>query len=483
MSNFKSIADSMAANGRAALDDDSVYAQYQQLSPSEKAIADNMAANGRAALDDDSVYNQYQQLSTKQPTQSQQPSKDPLLANSDTNGQMTLEQETPLQGTAKVENAMGDPFANVTPGHVLATIKQLPQVIRYGTSLVPAGLGGLIGAIQDNNTAKEGAQSAYQQGISNEGVAGAVADPLNYIGGVLPASTVEAGMSRVLGSIPKVGKYAEKASAPATGLVSGLGLSAADQQINNGEVQAIPTVAGGLIGATGGLVSGLGGSAGNKASEFATAQKDPTAYVPPDIDTKIKTVLRNEVDNDPKLIATNYYSSLKPDQFGDLTVLGDADRKKLLKLSKEAIAEDPTNLYKNPNDVPNSEANNYFQKMIEAKQARSRDYVESIQPPKIDVTKLGNGMIYGGLVGGAMGHMLGGFIPTMTGMVLGAASRNPTVKNAINNGLNRAVPVIGTAINNAADNPASSSLFKGLYNLGAYGLPTVPSKADTSTWQ
>lgn len=72
---MKSLFDSMAESGRSVLDNDSVYAEYNKLSPEAKKIADLMAEKGRAALDDDSVYAQYNKLSApviaSKPAQSQ----------------------------------------------------------------------------------------------------------------------------------------------------------------------------------------------------------------------------------------------------------------------------------------------------------------------------------------------------------------------------------------------------------------------------
>ena len=225
MSSFQGIADNMAANGRAALDNDSVYAQYQQLSPAEKAIADNMAANGRAALDNDSVYAQYQQLSkgtaSPQSQQSQQSVQDPLLANSDTNGQMTFEQDAGQDATSKQEQGMGDPFATTPPDFLKRALFSTAADIEQHPIKAALNIGSLAIPIAGDYQIARSALSPIVKGLASAAINGGYEAARSKLsdGSVDPLST---GISTLAGGLGGLigGHFAGKAVSNADDLAA-----------------------------------------------------------------------------------------------------------------------------------------------------------------------------------------------------------------------------------------------------------------------
>lgn len=390
--------------------------------------------------DDDAIkYAEDQGLSEFKPLDASQPQPatevkpdnnagfDPLLSNSDTNGQTVLE----------------------------STLTSPRQITAIPVGLAGGVIGAAQGALTDTpNSFNEGFKSAYDQGVNNQGLAGIIANPVNLVSA--PVGAAENAIARVVG--PVIAK-------PVTGTLGGAGLSVLDQELNDSEgVKLIPTAVGAGLGLAGGTVSGVGGWLGKKATEAANFQKHPydISLEHKDLPTSLETYSTKSKVIDPAGIHAQYNKSLVPDANGEY-VLPDDARKALLLKAKQQIAKDPTNIYKDARDVPKAEAQAYYSDVMKKQAALLEDLKASTRPQSFTFSEYGNNFA-GGLGGGILGHAVGGLPGAAAGVIIGS----PKARAFVANGVNKALPFAGTVINKVP-----TGVSNGLYSGSAFALPVI----------
>ena len=393
--------------------------------------------------DDDAIkYAEDQGLSEFKPLDASQPQPatevkpdnnagfDPLLSNSDTNGQTVLE----------------------------STLTSPRQITAIPGALVGGVVGAAQGALTDTpNSFNEGFKSAYDQGVNNQGLAGIIANPVNLVSA--PVGAAENAVARVVG--PIIAK-------PVTGALGGAGLSVLDQELNDSDgVKLIPTAIGTGIGLAGGTASGVGGWLGKKATEAANFQKHPydISLEHKNLPTSLETYSAKSKVIDPAGIHAQYNKSLVPDANGEY-VLPDDARKALLLKAKQQIAKDPTNIYKDARDVPKAEAQAYYSDVMKKQDALLEDLKASTRPKQFDINDFGStGLKLAG--GGLVGHAVAGWPGAIAGMLVSS----PAARAKLNSAVNHAIPFAGKAINTVPSGLANG--LHGLYSGSAFAFPVI----------
>lgn len=428
---MKALFDLMAEKGRSALDDDSVYAEYNKLTPEAKSLADKMAESGRSVLDDDSVYGVYNKLSTPQSLTAPQAQVAPSASPS------TLRKEY-------------DEFADITLPRTTKNPTILNVIADYLTApgRYVAGVGNVLGQVASdiyngNPNSAEDQKQAFTSAMTNPEEV--VAQQLQQAGVQkniykLPAN-IAAGIANDPMTVPSilyggpVGTGIVKAgvrNVAMPALYSGLSdasrqLAEPDRELNLKEAGLASIVGGGL---------GLGS---------ATLAKG--------LDIPAKSMLNN-IDNLKKFAVTEL--KLAPEATEWLTTkMGTGEI-----APPEVRAELTKAIRKFKKDNPDTLMPYMMQTLMQGAP------VEQIIPPSVI-----NRALLGG-AGGAIGTGIGGGYGLAVGMGLGAYA--PEIAGAINTGLTKSIKKYPRQ---------STTILKNIPQIPVLPKPIIPMIAGQGTYE
>lgn len=371
-------------------------------------------------------------------TQSQQPiplspAPTTVVQGVNRSGKPAVDINSP-EGQARItaqEQGMGDPFANVT-------LSDVGKALRYPLGGM-VGLAGMAkGAVTPGETALGTGNEWLQKGLNNQGWQGVASDPINLTLAIpgLPEASILA-KSKIAKGLLSAGQ----------GIIEGAGLSAADQALNNGNIQGTPTLVSGLIGGVSRPIGNFIGSEANKYNAAKAADKatDPLyeniaqAIKDKDI-TKVDQLakqlpIKNQAEInasndairriDPTDVLGTYFNGLKSKTPGwEIPVLQKV---------KEAISlKSPVPV--NPKDISDAEARLHLTDLISKANQIKVGANYGTAPYELNLNNLFKELPTM-VSGGYLGNLVGG----LPGMAIGGALGNQGVRNIVQQGFEKGV--------------------------------------------